>query len=145
MSVIEFAANGVVYSSIIVLASIGLSLIYSIAGFANFAHGDTMTVGAYATLVAFGLIGGVGFTILGVPLGFFAAVGVGIAVAAVVALVTQRLVYDSLDVGSIGLLITSIGVAFIYRALIQMGFVPIRFGTISRRFVRSRASSSTEF
>jgi len=122
MSVIELAANGVVYSSIIVLASIGLSLIYSIAGFANFAHGDTMTVGAYATLVAFGLIGGVGFTILGVPLGFFAAVGVGIAAAAIVAVVTQRMVYDALDVGSIGLLITSIGVAFIYRALIQMGF-----------------------
>ncbi len=122
MSVLEFAANGVVYSSIIVLASIGLSLIYSIAGFANFAHGDTMTVGAYATLVAFGLIGGVGFTVLGLPLGFFAAVGVGIVAAAVVAVVTQRLVYDPLDVGSIGLLITSIGVAFVYRALIQMGF-----------------------
>ncbi|MFC6752730.1 branched-chain amino acid ABC transporter permease [Halorubrum tibetense] len=122
MSVLEFAANGVVYSSIIVLASIGLSLIYSIAGFANFAHGDTMTVGAYATLVAFGLIGGVGFTVLGLPLGFFAAVGVGIVAAAAVAVVTQRLVYDPLDVGSIGLLITSIGVAFVYRALIQMGF-----------------------
>ena len=122
MSVLEFATNGVVYSSIIVLASIGLSLIYSIAGFANFAHGDTMTVGAYATLVAFGLIGGVGFTVLGLPLGFFAAVGVGIVAAAAVAVVTQRLVYDPLDVGSIGLLITSIGVAFVYRALIQMGF-----------------------
>ena len=122
MSAIEFAANGVVYSSIIVLASIGLSLIYSIAGFANFAHGDTMTVGAYATLVAFSLIGSVGFNVLGLPLGFFAAVAVGIAVAAVVALVTQRVVYDALDVGSIGLLITSIGVAFIYRALIQLGF-----------------------
>ncbi|GAB6877830.1 branched-chain amino acid ABC transporter permease [Halorubrum gandharaense] len=122
MSVLEFAANGLVYSSIIVLASIGLSLIYSIAGFANFAHGDTMTVGAYATLIAFGLIGSVGFTVLGLPLGFFLAVAVGIVVAAAVAVLTQRLVYDPLDVGSIGLLITSIGVAFVYRALIQMGF-----------------------
>ena len=122
MSVLEFVANGVVYSSIIVLASIGLSLIYSIAGFANFAHGDTMTVGAYATLVAFGLIGGVGFTVLGLPVGFFAAVGVGIVAAAIVAVITQRVVYDPLDIGSIGLLITSIGVAFIYRALIQLGF-----------------------
>ena len=122
MSVIELAANGVVYSSIIVLGSVGLSLIYSIAGFANFAHGDTMTVGAYATLVVFGAIGGLGVGVLGVPLGFFIALLIGGAIAAAVAILTQRLVYDPLDIGSIGLLITSIGVAFIYRALIQLGF-----------------------
>jgi len=122
MSLIEYAANGVVYSSIIVLGSIGLSLIYSIAGFANFAHGDTLTVGAYAALVSFGVVGGVGFSVLGLPMGFFLALLVGIAVAAVVAIVTEKLVYEPLDIGSIGLLITSIGVAFVYRALIQMGF-----------------------
>lgn len=122
MSVIEFATNGLVYSSIIVLGSVGLSLIYSIAGFANFAHGDTMTVGAYATLVAFGIIGGVGGTVLGLPIGFFVALAVGIGVAALVAVITQRVVYDPLDIGSIGLLITSIGVAFVYRAVIQLGF-----------------------
>ncbi|WP_265108665.1 branched-chain amino acid ABC transporter permease [Halosolutus halophilus] len=122
MSIIEYAANGLVYSSIIVLGSIGLSLIYSIAGFANFAHGDTMTVGAYATLVAFGVVGGVGFSVLGLPMGFFLAMLIGIAVAAVVAVVTEKIVYEPLDIGSIGLLITSIGVAFVYRALIRMGF-----------------------
>ena len=119
---IGLAANGVVYSSIIVLGSIGLSLIYSIAGFANFAHGDTMTVGAYATLIAFGAIGGVGFSVLGLPLGFFIALLVGAAVTVAVALITERIVYKPLDIGSIGLLITSIGVAFVYRALIQMRY-----------------------
>ncbi len=122
MSLIEYAANGLVYSSIIVLGSIGLSLIYSINGFANFAHGDTMTVGAYTSLVAFGIVGGVGFSVLGLPVGFFLALLIGIAVAAVVAVITEKLVYEPLDIGSIGLLITSIGVAFVYRALIQMGF-----------------------
>jgi len=128
----DLVANGIVYSSIIVLASIGLSLIYSIAGFANFAHGDTMTVGAYATLVVFGWISGVGVTvagvnplavsILGLPIGFFVAVLIGVAITAGVALVTERIVYKPLDVGPIGLLITSIGVAFVYRALIQIQF-----------------------
>jgi branched-chain amino acid transport system permease protein len=122
MSVVEHVANGVVYSSIVVLGSIGLSLIYSIAGFANFAHGDTMTVGAYAALVAFGAVGGLGVGVLGLPLGFFVALLVGIAVAAAVALVTERLVYRPIDVGSIGLLITSIGVAFVYRGLVHIGF-----------------------
>jgi branched-chain amino acid transport system permease protein len=122
VSVLEYVANGLVFSSIIVLASIGLSLVYSIADFANFAHGDTMTVGAYASLVVFGFVGGLGGTVLGLPYGFFVALVVGIAAAAVVAVVTQKLVYEPLNIGSIGLLITSIGVAFVYRATIQLGF-----------------------
>lgn len=122
-------ANGVVYSSIIVLGAIGLSLIYSIAGFANFAHGDTMTVGAYGAFVAFGVVGGLGFTVLGLPIGFFVALLAGIVVAAVVALLTERLVYKPLEVGRLGLLITSIGIAFIYRGLVQIGF-----GADVRRF-----------
>lgn len=119
---IRHVADGIVYSSILVLASIGLSLIYSIAGFANFAHGDTMTVGAYAAFAAFGVIGGLGVTILALPLGFFVALLIGAIVAVVVAVITERVVYQPLDIGSIGLLITSIGVAFIYRGVIQAGF-----------------------
>jgi branched-chain amino acid transport system permease protein len=131
---VELAANGVVFSAIIVLGSIGLSLIYSIAGFANFAHGDTMTVGAYATLVSFGIIGGAGLDFLGIsilelPLAFFVALLIGIVTTVVVALVTERIVYKPMDIGSIGLLITSIGVAFVYRALIQIWFT-----TDARRF-----------
>ncbi|WP_276259775.1 branched-chain amino acid ABC transporter permease [Haloglomus litoreum] len=121
--VLDLLANGLVYSSILVLGSIGLSLVYSIADFANFAHGDTMTVGAYSALVTFGAVGGLGGAILGLPLGFFIALAVGIAMAALVAVVTEKVVYEGLDeVGSIGLLITSIGIAFVYRAVIQMGF-----------------------
>jgi branched-chain amino acid transport system permease protein len=129
MVLAEHLANGLIFSSIIVLGSIGLSLVYSIADFANFAHGDTMTVGAYSAFVAFGLVGGLGGSVLGLPFGFFVALLVGIAVAAVVAVVTEKVVYEPLDVDSIGLLITSIGVAFIYRALIQM-----RFGADFTRF-----------
>ncbi|GAA0233925.1 branched-chain amino acid ABC transporter permease [Halobaculum roseum] len=122
MSVLEYLANGLVFSSIVVLSSIGLSLVYSIANFANFAHGDTMTVGAYTALVTFGFVGSLGAEVLGLPLGFFLALVVGVAVAAVVAVVTHKVVYEPLDVGSIGLLITSIGVAFVYRAIVQLGF-----------------------
>ncbi|WP_255151796.1 branched-chain amino acid ABC transporter permease [Halorarius halobius] len=122
MSVLEYLANGLVFSSIIVLSSIGLSLVYSIADFANFAHGDTMTVGAYAALVTFGAVGGLGATVLGLPLGFFVALAAGVAVAALVAVLTHKLVYEPLEIGSIGMLITSIGVAFVYRALVQLGF-----------------------
>jgi branched-chain amino acid transport system permease protein len=120
--ILQYLANGLVFSSIIILGSIGLSLVYSIADFANFAHGDTMTLGAYGAFVAFGVFGGLGGTALGLPLGFFLALAVGMALAAVVAVLTHVLVYKPLDTDSIGLLITSIGVAFVYRAVLQAIF-----------------------
>jgi branched-chain amino acid transport system permease protein len=123
MAVLGLLANGLVFSSIIVLGSIGLSLVYGIADFANFAHGDTMTVGAYAALVTFGGLSGVGGpSLLGLPAVFFVALAAGFVVAALVAVVTEKLVYQPLDIGAIGLLITSIGIAFIYRGLIQIVF-----------------------
>ena len=122
MTVLGYVANGLVFSSIIVLGSIGLSLVYSIADFANFAHGDTMTVGAYAALVTFGAVGGLGGAVLGLPYGFFLALVVGVVAGAAIAVATERLIYEPLSVDSIGLLITSIGVAFVYRAVIQIGF-----------------------
>ncbi|EMA19944.1 MULTISPECIES: branched-chain amino acid ABC transporter permease [Haloarcula] len=120
--ILQYLANGLVFSSIIILGSIGLSLVYSIADFANFAHGDTMTLGAYGAFVAFGVFGGLGGTVLGLPIGFFLALAVGMALAAIVAVLTHILVYKPLDTDSIGLLITSIGVAFVYRAVLQASF-----------------------
>jgi len=122
VQILQYLANGLVFSSIIILGSIGLSLVYSIADFANFAHGDTMTLGAYGAFVAFGVFGGLGGTVLGLPIGFFLALAVGMALAAVVAVLTHILVYKPLDTDSIGLLITSIGVAFVYRAVLQASF-----------------------
>jgi len=124
-----YLANGLVYSSIIVLGGIGLSLVYSIGGFANFAHGDTMTVGAYAAFVTYGAVGAIGGGVLGLPLGFFVALLGGIAVAVVVAVLTELVIYKPVDLDRIGLLITSIGVAFVYRAIIRM-----RFGADFRQY-----------
>jgi branched-chain amino acid transport system permease protein len=120
-TILQYIANGIVFSSIIVLGSVGLSIIYSIADFANFAHGDTMTIGAYGALVAYGVLGGSG-TLLGLPISIYGALLVGMGLAAVVAIVTELVVYRPLDVDSIGLLITSIGVAFVYRAIVQTIF-----------------------
>jgi branched-chain amino acid transport system permease protein len=126
---LQYFVNGIVFSSIIVLGSVGLAIVYSIADFANFAHGDTMTIGAYTALVAFGPLAAVQADVLGLPLGFFLALAVGMAVAAVVAVGTELLIYRPLDVDSLGLLITSIGVAFVYRALVRW-----RFGTQFQSF-----------
>ncbi|NUE02570.1 branched-chain amino acid ABC transporter permease [Halorubraceae archaeon YAN] len=140
MSILQLIVNGIVYSSIIVLGSIGLSLVYSIGNFANFAHGDTMAVGAFGALVVavgmneyllgpeavVALPGAVESlltaTIFSLPLWFFVALVVGMAVAAIVVVVTEYIVYRPLDAGAVELLITSIGVALAYRALLILGF-----------------------
>ena len=46
----QLIANGIVYGCIIALAAIGLSLAYRILNFANFAHGEFLTLGAYFAL-----------------------------------------------------------------------------------------------
>jgi len=48
--VLELVVYGIVLGSIISLGAIGLSLVYGILQFANFAHGDLMTMGAYVAL-----------------------------------------------------------------------------------------------
>ena len=47
---VELIVYGIVLGSIISLGAIGLTLIYGIIRFANFAHGDLMSVGAYVAL-----------------------------------------------------------------------------------------------
>lgn len=108
----QLLVNGLVYSSIIVLGSIGLSLVYDIADFPNFAHGDLMTVGAFGTFAASTSLG----------LSFPLSVAVGMAAGAAVAVATNRIVFAPMDVGPLELLIASIGVAFVYRAVLMQWF-----------------------
>ncbi|OLD91736.1 hypothetical protein AUG86_00300 [Euryarchaeota archaeon 13_1_20CM_4_64_14] len=49
--VLQYAMGGLVVSSIVIVAAIGLTVLYGIRGFANFAYGDLMTLGAYISLL----------------------------------------------------------------------------------------------
>lgn len=46
---LQFVANGLAVGGIVLLGAVGLSLLFGVKRFANFAHGDFMTLGAYAT------------------------------------------------------------------------------------------------
>lgn len=48
--ILRLAVYGIMLGSIIALGAIGLSLIYGVLRFANFAHGELMSVGAYLAL-----------------------------------------------------------------------------------------------
>jgi branched-chain amino acid transport system permease protein len=139
------------------LAGIGLSMTYSILNFANFSHGDLITSGAFAgaavTYVIAGDFGaatgdsaglielvlvGTGRSVAGPNLGITVAttplaVGAGVVVAGVssivLALFIDRVAYRPIrDRSGIALLITSIGVAFALRYIIQFVFGPSKRG-----------------
>ncbi|MFQ6013275.1 MAG: branched-chain amino acid ABC transporter permease [Thermoplasmata archaeon] len=49
--VLQPLVNGLVFGGIIVLGAVGLTLVYGILRFPNFAHGDMLAMGAYFSLV----------------------------------------------------------------------------------------------
>jgi branched-chain amino acid transport system permease protein len=141
----SLAWDGLMRGLIIGLAGIGLSMTYSILNFANFAHGDYITTGAFGGMAVSYLLAGLGDadagSLLLVGSGgsvYGGALGVGIVTSplAVVAgmliagvatvalaLLIDRFVYEPIrDESGITLLITSIGVAFALRYLIVFVF-----------------------
>jgi branched-chain amino acid transport system permease protein len=123
----ELIIYGVVLGSIISLGAIGLSLVYGIIRFANFAHGDFLTTGAYIALF---MVTGV-LSWIGIPdttFGFLSfgwrmviAFPVSMAVVAGMAIVIDRILYRKLrqkKSGAVMLAMSSLGAAFIIRMII---------------------------
>jgi branched-chain amino acid transport system permease protein len=121
----QLVVIGLIMSSIIALGAIGLTLVYGILKFANFAHGDLMTVGAYIAFLTFAGGGHIG------PLSFGYGMIVGILAAmlvvGVMSVVIDRLVYRPLRHRNAGLVIlamASLGMAIIVRSLVYLGWGP---------------------
>lgn len=122
---------GIVLGSILTLGAVGLTLIYGIARFGNFAHGDLMTVGAYIALFliawilpALGLsetrLGSLSF---GWPL-LLSFIPIMLIVGGVAVLI-DKLVYRRLrksKVGAVILAISSLAMAFILRSIVYIGW-----------------------
>lgn len=135
--------RGIVNGLIIGLAGVGLSMTYSILNFANFAHGDYITAGAFGGWSATWVLAGIGAfdigslilvgasgnvyasdlntSIVGTPLAIIFGLLVAGLVTVALALVIDRVVYKPMrGQGGISLLIASIGVAFTLRYLIAL-------------------------
>ena len=97
--------------SIYALGAVGISMIFGILRFAHFAHGDLMTVGAYGTLAAAAII----------PAHPLLLLPFGIALAIVCALLVDKIFYRPLrKLPTIYTVISSFGVALIFRSLVQL-------------------------
>ncbi len=124
---LELIVYGVVFGSIISLGAIGLTLVFGIIRFANFAHGDLMTAGAYVALfLVTGLLGwlGVPDTNFG-PLSFgwrmLIAFPVSMAAVGGLAIAMDRILFSKLRAkksSAVILAMSSLGAAFIVRMII---------------------------
>lgn len=108
---LQLLSYGIILGSILTLGAIGVSLIFGILGFAHFAHGDLMAVGAYAALTV----------VVGLNWPIWAAFPFALAATAVVSLVIDQTVYRRLRrTAPVILLISSFGMALILRSVIQL-------------------------
>ena len=115
MEILQLLLYGIILGSIISLGAIGVSLTFGILGFANFSHGDLMTMGAY--------LGFVFFTALALPM--WIAFPVAIILAAALAVTIDRTLYVRFRGGQpVILLISSFGVALALRAIVQLVWGP---------------------
>ena len=139
--------TGLILGLIIGLAGVGLSLTYSILNFANFAHGDYLTIGAFSGWSVAYVIAGfssldiadlvlvtaapsdVGASVASTPVAVLVGLFAAVVVTVLLGLAIDKAVYKPMrNSEGISLLIASIGVAFVLRYLAALLFGTGRLG-----------------
>ena len=133
---------GAAYGAQLALGALGVTLIYGILRFSNFAHGDTMAFGTMATiLVTWGLQS------IGISFGFLPtaliALPIGIAITGLLLLGTDRVIYRfyrKQKAAPVVLVIVSIGVMFVMNGLVRfiIGVGDINFADGARFVINAR-------
>jgi branched-chain amino acid transport system permease protein len=121
----------IAYGSQLALGALGVTLIYAVLRFSNFAHGDTMAFGTMAVILATWWLQSLGVSFGPLPTALL-ALPFGILVTVALLLLTDRWVYRFYRArrsDPVIFVIASVGVMFIYNALTR--FV---IGTGDQRF-----------
>jgi len=109
---LQLLLNGVIAGSIYALFAVGLTMVYGVFRFINFAHGELIAWGAYLVLL---------FMHTPIFLPIYYAVLPALAGTIVISLAQDRYVYRPLRQGSrISLLIASIGLSYLLRNGIRL-------------------------
>ena len=109
------------YGCQLALGALGVTLIYGILRFSNFAHGDTMAFGAMVTILFTWLFQSWGISIWPLPTALL-AVPFGIVATAGLLLATDKLVYQFYrrqKAAPVILVIVSMGVMFVMNGLVR--------------------------
>lgn len=113
---------GIAYGAQLALGALGVTLIYSILRFSNFAHGDTMAFGTMVTIYLTWAMQGAGVSIYPLPTALL-ALPIAIAATAGLVLATDLAVYKfyrQKKAKPTILVIVSLGVMFIMNALVRL-------------------------
>lgn len=119
------------YGAQLALGALGVTLIYGVLRFSNFAHGETMSFGAMVVVLVTGLFQSWGIS-LGVLPTALLALPFGIIATALLLLATDKVVYKfyrKVKAAPVMLVIVSTGVMFTMNGLVRM-----IVGTDDRRF-----------
>jgi branched-chain amino acid transport system permease protein len=127
----QFLMDGLIAGAMIGLGAIGVTLTYSILRFANFAHGEFLSWGAYIALAISGALG-FAWTSLKVPVGPF-SFGWSLPIAAVIAIILSGLLALAVDAVLFGrlrarggaviiLVMASFGASLALRSLLEFIF-----------------------
>lgn len=110
------------YGAQLALGALGVTLIYGILRFANFAHGEMMAFGAMAVILFTWILQDLGVSLGPLPTALL-ALPAGVVVAVIMALLTDRYVfrfYRLKKSDPIVLSIASVGVMFVMAGLIRV-------------------------
>ena len=112
----------IAYGSQLALGALGVTLIYGILRFSNFAHGDTMAFGAMVTVLITWWMQSIGITFGPLPTALL-ALPFGIAGAVLMVLMTDKLVYKfyrEKKSKPVILVIVSMGVMFMMNGIVRV-------------------------
>ena len=112
---------GASYGAQLALGALGVTLIYGILRFSNFAHGDTMAFGTGATILLTYWFKSMGINLGPLPTALL-ALPFAIALTAMLVLATDRVIYRFYRrqrAASVILVIVSLGVMFVMNALVR--------------------------
>ena len=133
---------GLAYGAQLAIGALGVTLIYGILRFSNFAHGDTMAFGTAITIIVTTAFIGMGISFGPLPTALL-ALPIGIAVTIGLLLATDWGVYKfyrEQKASPVILVIVSMGVMFVMNGMVRfiIGVGDIRFADGERFIVTAR-------
>ncbi len=113
---------GITYGSQLGLGALGVTLVYGILRFSNFAHGDTMAFGTMVTILMTWWVQSFGVSIYPLPTALL-VIPIGVAITAVLVLGIDRVVYSHfrhVNAPPVMFVIASVGVMFVLQGLLRL-------------------------
>ena len=132
----------IAYGNQLALGALGVTLIYGILRFSNFAHGDTMAFGTMFTILGVWGLQSMGISTNPIPTALF-VLPLGIVMTAGIVLLTDRYIYSFFRAQrspGVIFVITSVGVMFIMNGIVRfvIGVDDQRFNDGARFFIKAR-------